>query len=70
MTLLPFILWQRINMRFIIAVVFSTISLATIAQKPRARALGIPLDGKTGKYNAITDVPGVLVGSPQNHRRH
>ncbi|HSI90722.1 MAG TPA: P1 family peptidase [Adhaeribacter sp.] len=30
--------------------------------KPRARDLGIPLDGVTGKHNAITDVPGVLVG--------
>lgn len=34
------------------------------AQQPpvRARDLGIPLIGKTGKYNAITDVPGVKVG--------
>jgi D-aminopeptidase len=30
--------------------------------KPRARDLGIPFEGKTGKYNAITDVPGVTVG--------
>jgi D-aminopeptidase len=30
--------------------------------KKRARELGIPLDGKTGSYNAITDVSGVLVG--------
>jgi D-aminopeptidase len=30
--------------------------------KPRARDLGIPFDGKPGIYNAITDVPGVLVG--------
>ncbi|GAB5492736.1 MAG: P1 family peptidase [Phototrophicaceae bacterium] len=28
----------------------------------RARDLGIPLDGITGTYNAITDVDGVLVG--------
>ena len=28
----------------------------------RARDLGIPLEGTRGKYNAITDVPGVLVG--------
>ncbi|MBX7108521.1 MAG: P1 family peptidase [Chitinophagales bacterium] len=28
----------------------------------RARDLGIPFDGTPGKYNAITDVPGVLVG--------
>lgn len=30
--------------------------------KPRARDLGIPFDGVTGKYNAITDVAGVEVG--------
>jgi D-aminopeptidase len=34
----------------------------TPAGRPRARALGIPLDGETGGSNAITDVPGVLVG--------
>jgi L-aminopeptidase/D-esterase-like protein len=31
-------------------------------QKPRARDLGIPLDGKTGKLNAITDIMGIEVG--------
>jgi D-aminopeptidase len=30
--------------------------------KPRARQLGIPLPGKPGPFNAITDVPGVEVG--------
>lgn len=30
--------------------------------KPRARELGLPLVGKTGRHNAITDIPGVLVG--------
>ena len=30
--------------------------------RPRARALGIPLDGETGANKAITDVPGVLIG--------
>lgn len=29
---------------------------------PRARDLGIPFHGHTGRYNAITDVPGVEVG--------
>ncbi len=29
---------------------------------PRARDLGIPLEGTPGKFNAITDVAGVLVG--------
>ncbi|MBK8787561.1 MAG: P1 family peptidase [Chitinophagaceae bacterium] len=32
------------------------------AQKPRARDIGIPFDGKTGRYNAITDVKGVEIG--------
>ena len=32
------------------------------AKKPRARDLGIPFDGTPGKFNAITDVSGVLVG--------
>ncbi len=30
--------------------------------KPRARDLGVPLDGNPGNHNAITDVPGVEVG--------
>ena len=30
--------------------------------KPRARDLGLPLEGKPGEWNAITDVPGVEVG--------
>ncbi len=32
------------------------------AQKPRARDIGIPFDGTTGTFNAITDVKGVQVG--------
>jgi L-aminopeptidase/D-esterase-like protein len=35
---------------------------ATPAGKPRARALGIPFGGTPGRWNAITDVPGVQVG--------
>ncbi len=31
-------------------------------QKPRARDLGVPFVGETGKFNAITDVQGVEVG--------
>ena len=30
--------------------------------KPRARDLGVPFDGTPGALNAISDVPGVLVG--------
>lgn len=40
--------------------IFLTASL--IAQKPRARDLGIPFVGQTGPLNAITDVKGVEVG--------
>jgi D-aminopeptidase len=38
------------------------ISFQSYGQKPRARDLGIPFVGKTGKFNAITDVKGVEVG--------
>ncbi len=37
--------------------------LATPSGKPRARALGVPFDGTAGRFNAITDVPGVTVGT-------
>jgi L-aminopeptidase/D-esterase-like protein len=32
------------------------------AQKPRARDIGVPFEGTTGRWNAITDVAGVEVG--------
>jgi D-aminopeptidase len=35
---------------------------ATPAGKPRARSLGLPFAGRPGRWNAITDVPGVQVG--------
>ena len=38
------------------------INSVSYAQKPRARDIGIPFDGKPGKFNAITDVKGVEVG--------
>ncbi|MDZ7706857.1 MAG: P1 family peptidase [Trueperaceae bacterium] len=31
-------------------------------RRPRARDLGVPFDGTPGRWNAITDVPGVEVG--------
>lgn len=45
-------------------VFLSVLALDTLcfAQKPRARDIGIPFDGNTGKFNAITDVNGVEVG--------
>src|SRR3984885_12669248 len=36
--------------------------LAAPAGQPRARALGLPFAGRPGRWNAITDVPGVQVG--------
>ncbi len=38
------------------------IQSSIFGQKPRARDIGIPFSGTTGKYNAITDVKGVEVG--------
>jgi D-aminopeptidase len=35
----------------------------TVDGRPRARGLGIPLPGEPGPLNAITDVPGVEVGT-------
>jgi L-aminopeptidase/D-esterase-like protein len=37
-------------------------ALASAQSKPRARDLGVPFDGSTGPFNAITDVKGVEVG--------
>lgn len=46
----------------IILLLLSLHLLTAYAQKPRARDLGVPFTGTTGKYNAITDVEGVEVG--------
>lgn len=44
-------------------VLLAGIAMTLVAQtKPRARDLGVPLEGATGKLNAIVDVPGVEVG--------
>ncbi len=47
-------------------VAVSLLGLSTLKSraqaKPRARDLGVPFDGTTGPYNAITDVKGVEVG--------
>lgn len=47
---------------FIIFFSFLLMQLIAVAQKPRARDIGIPFEGTTGKFNAITDVAGVEVG--------
>ncbi len=50
-------------MKPIICLFIFILSLSLIyAQKPRARDIGIPFDGKPGQYNAITDVSGLTVG--------
>jgi L-aminopeptidase/D-esterase-like protein len=48
---------------FLAGLIFSVSSgHLSAAAKPRARDLGIPLEGKPGPLNAITDVAGVRVG--------
>lgn len=49
-------------MKAVLFVLFISLSFSAVAQKPRARDLGIPFDGQPGRYNAITDVKGVEVG--------
>lgn len=48
--------------RYIILLLLSVALSIANAQKPRARDLGVPFNGKTGTFNAITDVKGVKVG--------
>ena len=43
-------------------VLFIISQVLSANDKPRARDLGVPFDGKPGKMNAITDVEGVKVG--------
>ncbi len=50
---------MRKNTAFIFALLFC---FNLLAQKPRARDIGIPFEGTPGKFNAITDVKGVEVG--------
>jgi L-aminopeptidase/D-esterase-like protein len=52
-------------LRFFILVsllLIASISTAFAQTKPRARDLGVPFEGVTGQFNAITDVKGVEVG--------
>ena len=48
--------------RFSVVAVIALLTLSVEAQKPRARDLGVPFTGTAGRFNAITDVPGVEVG--------
>jgi L-aminopeptidase/D-esterase-like protein len=50
-------------MKFTLLVILLLMTIFPVeAQKKRARDLGIPFVGETGKYNTITDVKGVEVG--------
>jgi L-aminopeptidase/D-esterase-like protein len=66
-------LCQRARMKSFPLALFLAVAITTtiVAREPipapskqaeRARDLGIPFDGTPGKFNAITDVPGVEVG--------
>ena len=46
----------------IVAILLVLTSIATAQTSPRARDLGIPLEGTPGQLNSITDVKGVEVG--------
>lgn len=50
--------------RTVFALLFAIVTVASIAAQTRQRGrdLGIPFTGKTGQFNAITDVPGIAVG--------
>ncbi|MBS1531460.1 MAG: P1 family peptidase, partial [Bacteroidetes bacterium] len=48
--------------RIFITAALMLLTASSYAQKPRARDIGIPFEGMPGKWNAITDVPGVEVG--------
>ena len=49
-------------MKLLLCSFFLLFQFSIFAQKPRARDIGIPFEGKPGKFNAITDVRGVEVG--------
>ncbi|MFN2399792.1 MAG: P1 family peptidase [Gemmatimonadaceae bacterium] len=58
----PFGRSSRLIGTLLCTTVLSVSSAQSVAQKPRARQLGIALDGTPGTNNAITDVSGVEVG--------
>src|SRR5687767_13554839 len=53
---------KKYQPQWLLLPVFLFCELAVVAQKPRARDIGIPFNGTPGKFNAITDVKGVEVG--------
>ncbi len=48
--------------RLLVLALVASVSPASAQDKPRARDLGVPLEGTPGPLNAITDVAGVEVG--------
>jgi L-aminopeptidase/D-esterase-like protein len=50
------------NVIAVCALFAMALGTAAIPKPPRARDLGVPFDGSTGPFNAITDVAGVEVG--------
>lgn len=48
--------------KILLTIALTAAILINAQTKPRARDLGIPFEGTTGKNNAITDVPGIEVG--------
>ncbi len=53
--------WMR-TILMIPVLAIGLVSTAFAQDRPRARDLGATFEGQTGPLNAITDVPGVLVG--------
>ena len=53
---------MRSPIPLIFAAAFLTMSVGLADDRPRARDLGIPLEGTPGPLNAITDVDGITVG--------
>lgn len=50
-------------MKNLLVIIAITLTFSFVnGQKPRARDLGVPFNGETGKFNAITDVEGLEVG--------
>jgi D-aminopeptidase len=53
---------HRLLARLALVLLASGAAASSGSAAPRARDLGVPFDGTPGPLNAITDVPGVLVG--------
>ncbi len=53
---------HRFSKKIFVCTFLILISVQCDARLQRARNLGVPFEGDTGQFNAITDVPGVEVG--------